>query len=357
MFLKPKIYSYRLVVFWGVLFGLVLAFVFFNWERVRHFEAEEAVRSGELEISNARLSLYDGAQLYERFENSFSNFGGGTRELVLRGDLKNVSDRRLFIPTVVNGSGPRVNVYGVELFPTGTRNWSNAMLWIDELEMNQSLSEFSGYYLDPDQTVVFALKISGTGITDSEILNMTLRLNVMDSALMNVGTEEAVLRFSQSGSSNVWFEDRGNLGRPMFVVGSRDAPGGFWTTADGAHSPDEIIQSFVGATHCGWENASFVVTGSPIGAVFDRGSDQNWYVKDPTGVFDNLRDSSNGYSYEWFGEFEVDIELPDSAVFSGFNRGVVELWLNETEQGTAAYIVEGTKVEHWPRVDPPIRCA
>ena len=131
-------------------------------------------------------------------------------------------------------------------------------------------------------------------------------------------------------------------------------PVGDWVTVDGHVVAKNVIESFAGHEHCGWEATTYLIVGSPVGAAVT--GDGHWYIKDPTGVFDTWERNWEGETLEWFGEFESDTQLPIDAVFSGYRQNEVELWTIDSEIGTQVYMVGETGVEHWPRVVPPIRC-
>ncbi|MCH8910408.1 MAG: hypothetical protein IH867_06690 [Chloroflexi bacterium] len=56
-------------------------------------------------------------------------------------------------------------------------------------------------------------------------------------------------------------------------------------------------------------------------------------------------------------QFDGNVELPIDAGFSGYvNRGVA-LWIGPSLLETEVYMVDGFKVEKWPRMNPFVGCA
>lgn len=54
--------------------------------------------------------------------------------------------------------------------------------------------------------------------------------------------------------------------------------------------------------------------------------------------------------------FESDAELPGDAEFSGYVKNGVELWISQSQLDTAVYMVDGSRVERWPKAEPGIYC-
>ncbi len=151
---------------------------------------------------------------------------------------------------------------------------------------------------------------------------------------MNIGRRLPLVAFAASfflliacsaqGSTNVW-------------------------TVDGEHVPAEIIISLTGSEHCGWESATLLHIGSPLGSVNESGRDVNQYLRDPEGVFTRLTDRLRS-------TYEPNADLPSDAEFSGYVRDGVELWVSQSQIDKAIYMVDGARVERWPKAEPIILC-
>ncbi len=123
-----------------------------------------------------------------------------------------------------------------------------------------------------------------------------------------------------------------------------------WTDVNGDRVSGEIIYSFPGSDHCGWEKTTFLHIGSPLGASMEPRLVVHEYVKDPFG------DLSRYGSRPPVG-FEPDADLPSDAEFSGYVKNGVELWISQKQLDNAVYMVDGSAVEKWPRADPMFGCS
>ena len=68
-----------------------------------------------------------------------------------------------------------------------------------------------------------------------------------------------------------------------------------------------------------------------------------------------IRTLGNGSPSGWLAPLDLDSELPETAVFTGFSTSNIELWLDDEQRH--AFLTDGQTVERWPRVDPPPWCA
>jgi hypothetical protein len=116
-----------------------------------------------------------------------------------------------------------------------------------------------------------------------------------------------------------------------------------WTDQDGCLLRIDVLAERSGAAHCGWEQASVMMAGRPLGSRYTTPEDAVEYVKDPNGVF-GLRDLAQ--------EFDPDAELPGGAVDTGFRRAGSALWHVPGDQ-TAVWVVAATGIERWPAGRPP----
>jgi hypothetical protein len=127
------------------------------------------------------------------------------------------------------------------------------------------------------------------------------------------------------------------------------ARAGTWRTADGQEVPEQIINSIMGPEHCSWETVTFLRFGMPLGAEKTSGSDTQTFTRDPYGDLNR-----GGWQLV---QFDGDAELPDDAEFSGYFNDGVELWISPSRLETEVYMVDGSKVEKWPRMNPRVGCA
>ena len=72
------------------------------------------------------------------------------------------------------------------------------------------------------------------------------------------------------------------------------------------------------------------------------------YIRDPEGVLGEP---------ELRRGFEIGRDLPDDAIYTGFQRGDVQLWLGPDRGEQFVYVTSDDHVERWPRSDSPIGCA
>jgi hypothetical protein len=107
-----------------------------------------------------------------------------------------------------------------------------------------------------------------------------------------------------------------------------------WLDASGNPARTEVITSYVGPAHCGWERTIFL---SLAGVQ---------YIRDPHGDLDRYT----------IVPFHPDARLPDDAVDSGFHTDDWHVFT--IPSGRAAFVrtPDGT-FELWPRAKEPIGCA
>ncbi len=82
----------------------------------------------------------------------------------------------------------------------------------------------------------------------------------------------------------------------------------------------------------------------------ESGRDVNQYIRDPEGVFTQLTDRLRS-------TYDPNANLPSDAKFSGYVKNSVELWISQTQLDRAVYMVDGSKVERWPKAEQIILCA
>ena len=99
----------------------------------------------------------------------------------------------------------------------------------------------------------------------------------------------------------------------------------------------EVLLEIPGHEHCAWQSIRFLD--------LVRDGEPRQYVRDPLSLLPRealVTTLARG------------VDLPDSAWFSGYRSGQLELWLTPIDE--AAYIVSPTGVERWPRAREPLGC-
>jgi hypothetical protein len=91
------------------------------------------------------------------------------------------------------------------------------------------------------------------------------------------------------------------------------------------------------------DDAVFLYLGWPLGTPFDKVYAAHVYERDPHGTLKTI------------GSLDTEVTLPDSARNTGYHLGTVQLWLGKDAR-KAAYLVEGSKVERWPRLIELVGC-
>ena len=117
-----------------------------------------------------------------------------------------------------------------------------------------------------------------------------------------------------------------------------------WTDREGCLVRIDVLAERPGPGHCGWERATVLITGQPLGARYSSSSDDTEYVRDPDGVFDDpsLR-----------AGFDPDASLPGTAVDSGYRDGDIELW-HDPADPSAIWMVAPDRTERWPAAESPL---
>jgi hypothetical protein len=112
-----------------------------------------------------------------------------------------------------------------------------------------------------------------------------------------------------------------------------------WRDAEGGVVQEHVVST--GRAEC--VEAVLLSVGWPLGTPFDKVDSARMYVRDPDGTLETV------------GALDTDGTLPRSAHNSGYHLGDVQLWLGRDAR-EAAYLVEGSKVERWPRLVEPVGC-
>ncbi|MCH8910409.1 MAG: hypothetical protein IH867_06695 [Chloroflexi bacterium] len=135
----------------------------------------------------------------------------------------------------------------------------------------------------------------------------------------------------------------------LLIACNANGNAGVWTI-NGERVPKGTISTLTGLEHCGWESATLLHIGSPLGSVMESGRDTNQYIRDPEGVFIQL-------AARFRSTYEPDADLPVDAEYSGYMKNGVELWISQSQLDTVIYMVDGSSVERWPKAEPIILCA
>jgi hypothetical protein len=126
------------------------------------------------------------------------------------------------------------------------------------------------------------------------------------------------------------------------------APGypGYQWSRDGRDATNEVT-TISGPAHCGWQSATMLLIGWPLGTRATTSSQTRMYIRDPDGV----------YGVEFRDRLVLHAALPPDARRSGYRVGQIEIYLAPSDQDDAIYVVAPPGAERWPRVDPQRLCA
>jgi hypothetical protein len=117
-------------------------------------------------------------------------------------------------------------------------------------------------------------------------------------------------------------------------------PGYQWTR-NGKPVRTEELGTSAGPNHCGWQSATILTVGWPLGTVSANAGQARFYIRDPNGVI--------GGTYRQ--RLVRDAQLPTDARPTGYKLGSIELYLSPSDQDAAAYLVMSSRSERWPRAD------
>lgn len=123
-------------------------------------------------------------------------------------------------------------------------------------------------------------------------------------------------------------------------------PGYTWTRDGRAVKPEEL-GTIAGPVHCGWESATFLSIGWPVGTLSTSSAQARQYIRDPRGV---LRGSLHD-------RLDLSARPPSDARPTGYVYGGIAVYLSPTDQDEAVYLVGPSGAERWPRSDPMTLCS
>ena len=120
-----------------------------------------------------------------------------------------------------------------------------------------------------------------------------------------------------------------------------------WFDADGCPVRVDVISHVLGAEHCGWRQAQFIIIGKPLGAPVESLSldRPNRYVWNAGGVIDSIPPGESG----------TRSDLPVSAFPTGYSQGTKQLWLDGANE-SVLYVLQGDTVQVWTRDFEAGRC-
>src|SRR2546428_3510553 len=123
-------------------------------------------------------------------------------------------------------------------------------------------------------------------------------------------------------------------------------PGYAWERNGQKVPPSEIVAA-AGPDHCGWQSATFLTIGWPLGTRSETADNARQYVRDPSGVVSQALHAHLGFHGT----------LPADAQPTGYWYGAVQLYTSASDVDQSVYLVAGHDVERWPRSDPMTDCS
>ena len=113
-----------------------------------------------------------------------------------------------------------------------------------------------------------------------------------------------------------------------------------WHDAAGKVVPNRIVSTF--EAEC-VDEAVFLALGWPLETRFDSTAEFRQYVRDPEGTPETV------------GPLDTEATLPTGTHNTGYHLGDLQLWVGRDARN-AAYVVEGSTVERWPRLTEAVGC-
>lgn len=139
-------------------------------------------------------------------------------------------------------------------------------------------------------------------------------------------------------------------GRPEFeryFERPPEYPGYQWTRDGRPAVRSYELGTSAGPAHCGWESATFLNIGWPVGTISRSAVEARQFIRDPNGSVSprNLRH-----------RLDLDAKLPGDATPTGYRFNELEIYFSPSDQDRAVYVVGPSRVERWPRSDPMTLC-
>lgn len=109
-----------------------------------------------------------------------------------------------------------------------------------------------------------------------------------------------------------------------------------WTDEAGCEIRLDVISMVAGPDHCGWETATFISTGTPIGAPKPRvaGDETRTFIWDPEQVLVRIDGIDRSISLPI-------ADLAGRAADTGFRHDNTQLWLDDVDPSVAYMVADG----------------
>jgi hypothetical protein len=108
------------------------------------------------------------------------------------------------------------------------------------------------------------------------------------------------------------------------------------------------LEASSGPSHCGWDSATLMNIGWPLGTSSITAAQDRQYIRDPGRTM-----PANGLLGAWLR----NPILPADAHDTGYRYGALKLYLAPSDQNIYAYLVAPADSERWPRSDPQTLCS
>ena len=164
--------------------------------------------------------------------------------------------------------------------------------------------------------------------------------SILVKLIASLGIAATVVACGSSGGQPV---TRGTTVAEVFAS-ALPYPGYPWTH-DGKEVPASEIVAAAGPTHCGWQSATFLTLGWPLGTRPQTATGARQFIRDPNYVLPRSL------------PLDLHAKLPADARPTGYRYGLVDLYLSPADQDQSVYLVLGSTVERWPRSDPMTLCS
>ena len=123
-------------------------------------------------------------------------------------------------------------------------------------------------------------------------------------------------------------------------------PGKPWTIGD-RNVNSTVLEAIAGPSHCGWDSATLLFMGWPLGTDATNGSQNRQYVRDTHGALQG----------PLLGTWAKNPKMPSDARDTGYRYGALKLYLDPSDKDAYAYLIAPADSERWPRSDPVLLCS
>lgn len=125
-------------------------------------------------------------------------------------------------------------------------------------------------------------------------------------------------------------------------------PGPAWSGADGEPVPADVLSVFAAPGACDAPGAAFLELDWPLpGMETDDAPERRQYARDPQNTLDTTR---------LLAPYDEGSTLSRDTAYTGYHTDVFQLWAG-ADADIYLYLVDGPRVEAWPRVEVPFACA